>query len=289
MGAALVRTARPRQWVKNVLVFAAPGAAGVLFHAGTAARAMAAFALFSMAASGTYLLNDAVDHVADRLHPTKRHRPVAAGDVPVGLAKAVGACLLTLSLPLALAVDARLALALAVYAAVTFSYSLYLKHQPVLDMAAVASGFVIRAIAGGVATDVPLSNWFLIVASFGSLFMVAGKRQAEHLDLNEDRGAHRASLAHYSLAYLRSVRSVASGVTMTAYCLWAFEKAQSSGHAATWFELSIVPFVIAILRYALLIDGGQGGAPEDVVLADRSLQVIGAVWVLLFALGVYAG
>src|SRR5438309_591739 len=187
MGAALVRTARPRQWVKNVLVFAAPGAAGVLFHAGTAARAMAAFALFSMAASGTYFLNDAVDHVADRLNPTKRHRPVAAGDVPVGLAKAVGACLLTLSLPLALAVDARLALAL------------------------------------------------------------------------------------------------------PAYCLWAFEKAQSSGHAATWFELSIVPFVIAILRYALLIDGGQGGAPEDVVLADRSLQVIGAVWVLLFALGVYAG
>jgi decaprenyl-phosphate phosphoribosyltransferase len=288
MAAALVRTARPRQWVKNVLVFAAPGAAGVLFRAGTTARAVAAFALFSMAASGTYFLNDAVDHVADRLHPTKRHRPVAAGDVPVGLAKAVGACLLALSLPLALAVDPRLALALAVYVAVTFSYSLYLKNQPVLDMAAVASGFVIRAIAGGVATDVPLSNWFLIVASFGSLFMVAGKRQAEHLDLDEDRGAHRATLAHYSLAYLRSVRSVASGVTMTAYCLWAFEKAQT-GHAATWFELSIVPFVIAILRYALLIDGGQGGAPEDVVLGDRTLQVIGAVWVLLFAIGVYAG
>ena len=119
--------------------------------------------------------------------------------------------------------------------------------------------------------------------------MVAGKRQAEHIDLDGQRGAHRAPLAHYSLAYLRSVRSVASGVTMTAYCLWAFEKAQTSGHAAIWFEVSIVPFVIAVLRYSLLIDGGQGGAPEDVVLGDRPLQVVGAVWLLLFALGVYAG
>ena len=275
--------------MKNVLVFAAPGAAGVLLHADVVARATAAFFLFSLTASGTYFLNDAFDHAADRVHPTKRHRPVAAGEIPVGLAKVVGASLLAISLGLALAVEPRLALTLAVYVAVTLSYTLYLRDQPVLDMAAVASGFVIRAIAGGVATDVPLSNWFLIVASFGSLFMVAGKRQAEHLDLDRDRAAHRGSLAHYSLAYLRSVRSVASGVTMTAYCLWAFEKAQRSGHSAIWFELSIVPFVVAVLRYALLVDSGQGGAPEDVMLADRPLQVVGVVWVVLFALGVHAG
>ena len=286
---ALLRTARPRQWLKNVLVFAAPGAAGVLTARGIVARALISFALFSLAASGTYLLNDAIDHEADRRHPTKRHRPVAAGDLPVGLAKVIGVGLLVASLALAAPVDLRLALVLAIYVGVTISYSVWLKTEPVLDIAAVASGFVLRAIAGGVATDVRLSNWFLIVASFGSLFVVAGKRHAEHLDLDDERGRHRATLARYSLAYLRYVGSMASGVTVMAYCVWAFEKATLAGHGGFWFELSIVPFVVAILRYALLLDAGQGGAPEDVILGDRAIQAIGLTWLVVFSLGVYAG
>jgi decaprenyl-phosphate phosphoribosyltransferase len=284
----LVRTARPRQWVKNVLVFAAPGAAGVLGHPSVLLRTFAAFGIFCVTASGTYFVNDGLDHAADRHHPTKRFRPVASGVIPVNVALSVGVGLLAAGILLAFLVKGQLALVMAIYVAIQFAYSLWLKNEAVVDLAAVASGFVLRAIAGGVAAGVVLSNWFLIVASFGSLFMVAGKRHAEHLDLGEERVDHRATLGEYSLSFLRYVRSVASAVAIAGYCLWAFEKASAAGHGAIWFQLSIAPFVLAVLRYALLLDAGQGGAPEDIVLGDRVIELMGAAWVFLFALGVYA-
>jgi decaprenyl-phosphate phosphoribosyltransferase len=274
--------------VKNVLVFAAPGAAGVLGHPGAFLRALAAFGIFCVTASGTYFVNDALDHAADRLHPTKRHRPVASGVVPVNVALGVGVALLVAGILLAFLVKGQLALVMAIYVGIQFAYSFWLKDEAIVDLAAVASGFVLRAIAGGVAAGVVLSNWFLIVASFGSLFMVAGKRHAEHLDLGESREEHRATLGQYSLPFLRYVRSVASAVAIAGYCVWAFEKAAAAGHGAIWFQLSIAPFVIAILRYALLLDAGQGGAPEEIVLGDRPLEVMGVAWIFLFALGVYA-
>ena len=134
-----------------------------------------------------------------------------------------------------------------------------------------------RAIAGGVATGVPLSDWFLIVAGAGSLFIVTGKRHAEQVELGSDSLEHRRTLGEYSTAFLGYVRAVASGVMITAYCLWAFENAAHTGDD-TWFRLSIVPFVIAVLRYALVVDQGGGGAPEEVVLSDRVLQVVGVIW-----------
>ena len=284
----LVRTARPRQWAKNVLVFAAPGAAGVLTHGEVIVEALVAFALFCVAASGAYFLNDAFDVAADRGHPTKRRRPIAAGAVPVGLAKALGVALLVISVGGAFALAGwPLGLVLGTYVALQPAYSLWLKHLVVIDLAAVASGFLLRAIAGGVAVDVPISRWFLIVAAFGSLFMVAGKRHAEHLDLGDERGDHRVTLSTYSADFLRYVRSVSSSVAIAAYCLWAFEKAELAG-APVWFQVSIVPFVLAILRYALLLESGKGGAPEELVLQDRSLQVLGFLWVATFAVGVYA-
>ena len=284
----LVRTARPRQWIKNVLVFAAPGAAGVLTHGEAVVEALAAFALFCLAASGAYFLNDAFDVAADRLHPTKRRRPIASGTVTVGLAKGLGACLLLVSVVGAFALAGwPLALVLGAYVALQPLYSVWLKHLAVIDVAAVASGFLLRAIAGGVAVDVPISKWFLIVAAFGSLFMVAGKRHAEHLDLGDERGDHRSTLNVYSSDFLRYVRSVSSSVAIAAYCLWAFEKAEVAG-APVWFQLSIIPFVLAILRYALLLETGRGGAPEELVLQDRSLEVLGLLWVVCFAVGVYA-
>ncbi|HEY3701162.1 MAG TPA: decaprenyl-phosphate phosphoribosyltransferase [Acidimicrobiales bacterium] len=286
--AGLLRTARPRQWVKNVLVFAAPGAAGVLGHPGPFLRTLAAFGIFCVTASGIYFVNDALDQAADRLHPTKRYRPVASGVVPINLAYAVGGGLMVAGILLALLVNGQLALVMAIYVGITFAYNLWLKDEAVVDLAAVASGFVLRAIAGGVAAGVVLSNWFLIVASFGSLFMVAGKRHAEHLDLGDGREDHRATLGQYSLSFLRYVRSVASAVAIAGYCVWAFEKAAVAGHGAIWFQLSIAPFVLAVLRYALLLDAGKGGAPEDIVLGDRPIELMGAAWIFLFALGVYA-
>jgi decaprenyl-phosphate phosphoribosyltransferase len=287
LAGGLLRTARPRQWLKNVLVLAAPGAAGISIRPGTVAPILGAVVAWCLTSSGTYFLNDALDVAADRLHPRKRLRAVAAGTVPVGTAKAVGLLLIVAGCALPSAWGAYgVTAVIAAYAVITISYSLWLKDEPVLDLAAVASGFVLRAISGGVAAGVFISNWFLIVASFGSLFMVAGKRHAEHVDLRDERSAHRATLGEYSLGYLRYVRSVSSSVAIAAYCLWAFEKADAAGIGLV-LKLSIVPFVIAILRYALLLDAGRGGAPEEIVLGDRTLQILGLIWVGLFAVGVY--
>ena len=283
----LVRTARPRQWIKNVLLFAAPFGAGVITQADELLRTVVAFVLFCLAASGAYFLNDAIDVDADRLHLRKSRRPVAAGAVPIALAKAIGLALL----PLAVAggfvlVNDEFGIAVTCYVAVTLAYSLWLKHEPVLDLAGVAAGFLIRAIAGGVAAEVWISQWFIIVVGFSSLFIVTGKRSAEHLELGDDAGGHRATLTTYSDAFLRFVRGASTAAAFTAYCVWAFEKGEGTS-GALWFELSILPFVLAMLRYALLLEQGQGGAPEEIFLRNRVLQGLGIIWAGLFAAGVY--
>lgn len=285
---ALVRTARPKQWTKNVLVFAAPAAAGVLDEPQHLLQTCVAFVAFCVAASGTYFFNDALDAHADRQHPTKQFRPVAAGHISPRLAKVIAVTLMVVGIAVAVPVQGgALAGVVAGYVALTLTYSGWLKHEPVVDLGAVAAGFVIRAIAGGVATGVHISDWFLIVAGGASLFMVTGKRYAEQIELGDASGTHRATLTAYSRGYLSYVRAVASGVTIMAYCLWAFEKAAQTG-SQTWFEISIVPFVLAILRYAHLIEQGRGGAPEDIILMDRVIQVLGFLWAVAFAVGVYA-
>jgi decaprenyl-phosphate phosphoribosyltransferase len=290
--AAWVRLARPKQWIKNLLVFAAPAAAGVLGHPRALLLSAGAFAVFCLAASGTYLLNDALDAEADRGHPAKKHRPVAAGSVDARLAMAVGALATVLSVGAGWWLAGyRLAVVMALYGAISAAYSLRLKHEPILDLAGLSSGFILRAIAGGVAAGVALSDWFLIVASFAALFVAVGKRSAEHAYLGEARGDHRPVLAEYPAVFLRSVRLLSAAVTITAYCLWAFERAAvaSGGRRhPIFFELSIVPVVVALLHLELRYEAGGGGAPEELALADRTLQVLGAVWVVLFAFGVYA-
>jgi decaprenyl-phosphate phosphoribosyltransferase len=291
LGLGLMRIARPRQWVKNVLVFAAPGAAGALTHGGALLRTMGAFGIFCLAASGTYFVNDTLDAEVDRHHPVKRLRPVAAGVVSPALALAVAGMLMAVSVGLAFWLAGhRLAIVIALYLAISTAYSVRLKHEAVLDLAGLSSGFILRAVAGGVAAGVVLSDWFVIVASFGSLLIAAGKRSAEHLHLGESRALHRPVLAEYPPTFLRFVRLLAAAVTVTAYCLWAFERAASIGarHHPIWFELSIVPVVLALLHLELGFDRGRGLAPEELALHDHTLQALGMLWVLLFAIGIYA-
>ena len=281
----LVALARPKQWTKNVLVFAAPAAAGLLFDARVFALTVIAFVCFCLAASGTYYLNDVCDAEADRLHPRKRHRPVAAGVVPLALARAVGVGLLVAAVALAaLGTGWQLALVLAIYVVLMFSYSAQLKHVPVVELAIVASGFVFRAVAGGVATGIPISQWFLIVISFASLFVVVGKRFAEFTSLGDSSSEHRKSLGEYSAAFLRYVGAISSAVAIIAYCLWAFTRLSGG---MIWFELSIIPFVLGMLTYVLRAERGQAGAPEEVFLSDRTLQLLGVAWMALFLAGVY--
>ena len=162
------------------------------------------------------------------------------------------------------------------------------KRVPVLDLGMVAAGFVLRTVAGAVAVDVPISVWFYIVASFGSLFVVAGKRHSEMVELGAAGEQVRSTLGAYTDSYLAYVRSVATGVTFVAYCLWAFEKSNGVG-GFPWFEVSIVPFVLAVMRYAFIVDRGEAGAPEDVVLTDRMLQAFGLVWVVTVGIGILLG
>jgi decaprenyl-phosphate phosphoribosyltransferase len=285
----LVKLARPKQWAKNVLVFAAPAAAGVLDNRQWAADALMAFVCFCLAAAGTYYINDARDVEADRLHPKKCRRPVASGVVPVPVAYAGGIVLVAASVALSFTVNPNLAATIGGYVVLTTAYSSVLKHVAVVDLVAVAAGFVLRAVAGAVATEVPISDWFFIVTSFGALFMISGKRAAEASEMGDGASDHRAVLGAYSASYTAYLRSVTSGAVLVAYCLWAFEKADTvTATSIPWYQLSILPFVMGVLRYALVLDqGNKGSAPEDIVLGDRALQLIGIAWAVVFAIGVY--
>ena len=226
--------------MKNVLVLAAPLAAGEIFNAEVMRPTAVAFVLFCLAASAVYLVNDTIDVEEDRRHPRKRFRPIAAGIVPRWLAVAMAAVLFAVALVAAvLLTRPELAFVLASYVVIQLAYCVFLKNQPVIDLAVVASGFLLRGIAGGVAAGLLLSQWFLLVAAFGSLFMVAGKRYSE-LVLVGDAAATRKTLKEYSASYLRFVWSLSAGVAVTAYSLWAFEMGETQD-GVPWSTISIAP------------------------------------------------
>jgi decaprenyl-phosphate phosphoribosyltransferase len=285
---AYLRLLRPRQWVKNLLVLAAPAAAGALDEWEYLSQALLVLISFCLAASGTYCINDAADADADRHHPTKRNRPVATGEVSPGQARRLGVLLLVAGVGLGLVAGAwEVSAVTALYVLLSTLYTVWLKHVAVVDLVLVASFFVLRAVSGVVGTDLPISDWYLIVASFGALFLVAGKRTTELRVPDATR--HRPALAAYTPGFLLHVRSVAAGVTLLAYCLWAFEKADVASSSVPWFELSIVPFLVLLLRYALVLETEDRRGPEEILLGDRTLQVIGLCWGLVFAAGVYLG
>jgi decaprenyl-phosphate phosphoribosyltransferase len=280
--AAVVRSMRPRQWTKNLLVVAAPLAAGRLFDNPVWWQTLVAFVAFCLVSGAVYLVNDSLDIESDRAHPRKRHRPIAAGEMSIRTALVAAAVATAAALAAGTAVRWQLGLLLLGYLLLQVAYSLWLKHEPVLDLAIVAVGFLLRAVAGGLAAGLFLSNSFLMVAGFGSLFMVAGKRYSELHTLGSEAGTRR-SLIRYTDTYLRFVWSIAATSTALAYCLWAFEQAPET---LPWQSFSIVPFVLGLLRYAVDIDAGHAAEPEDIVLGDRGLQAIGLVWLVLVCLGV---
>jgi len=287
---AFVAAMRPRQWAKNLLVVVAPLGAARLFEPPVLVATALAFVAFCLVASATYLVNDVLDRDRDRAHPTKSARPIASGALSPRVA-IVGAVVLGIAgLAVAFATSIALGWVVVAYILVTLAYSLFFKHAPVIELALLALGFLLRAVAGGAASDIPLSEWFLLVAGFGSLFMAAGKRYAELVrvgdgsaDATGEATPVRGSLAGYSPTYLRFVWTVSAGITVTTYCLWAVEV--GGGTSIPWAMLSIIPFALGILRYAVDVDAGRGETPEDAVLGDYSLVVFGAAWVVLFGLG----
>ena len=282
---------RPKQWTKNVLVLAAPAAAGVLTQADAAADTALTFVAFCLVSSSVYCLNDTVDAANDRLHHRKKHRPVASGAVSAGQATTLGAALLVVGLALGAAADLGVLGLLALYVALQAAYSFGLKREPVVELAIVASGFVLRTIAGGVATDVPLSSWFLGVAGCSALLVVSAKRLAELQHLGEDASSHRAVLEEYSVVFLQLIVAIFGTLIIVVYFAWAFEAdpQTATSREPLPIQLSTIPLVVAVLRYVLIAERGEGGEPEDVVLQHRALQVLGGAWAALFLIGVLGG
>ena len=288
----MIKACRPKQWAKNVLVFVAPAAAGVIDEPDILLHTFAGFVAFCMVSSATYLLNDILDVESDRKHPTKCRRPIAAGVVPVPLGVAMAVVLFIAGVALAAADNYQLAVVVGSYAVLTTTYSMFLKTIPVLDLVILSAGFILRLLGGAYAADVPVSDWFLIISLFGSLFIAAAKRFAEKQELGDRAAELRPTLGEYSVEYLGFLRAVSVAALVMSYCLWAVERADGDpaaglASATPWAQLSIVPFLIAVLRYAPLVDQGKGSAPEDVILHDRQMQIMGVLWALCLLIGIY--
>jgi decaprenyl-phosphate phosphoribosyltransferase len=273
-----LRAVRVRQWPKNLLVVAAPVAANMLLREGTFSRVVLAFVVFCLLASGVYLLNDVHDAPEDRQHPAKRHRAIASGAITARQAIVVGVLLALAGLGLSLVAGWALFACAAGYLALNAAYTGWLRQVAIADLAVIAGVFLLRAAAGGLAAGIAISRWFIVVVSFSALLVAAGRRLADLVDVAARRS--RPVLEEYTPEFLRMVIAVGCAVAVGGYCLWAFEARHP--HSPPWRELTVVPFTMALLRYGLLVTRGGGSAPEDILLRDRFMAVVGAAWLLLF-------
>ncbi len=271
----LVAAMRPRHWVKNAVVGAAPLFA-LAFEVDIFVRVLAAFAAFSLVASGFYLINDVLDVEADRAHPVKRHRPIAAGLVPLALASAAAVLLLGGSVVLSFAVAPLLGLAVSVYAVLQLGYNSGLKHRPILDVMIISGGFVLRALGGAAAAGVAVSSWFILCVGLLAFFLGIEKRKAE-LKAVGDGGTTRAVLQQYTLPWLQRMESIVTASAVMSYALYTIEGAGSDWMLAT---LPIVAY--AIFKYQYLSEQGEGEAPEETLLRHPDL-IIAVVLFLITA------
>jgi decaprenyl-phosphate phosphoribosyltransferase len=282
---------RPRQWVKNGLIVVAPAAAGTLTHADVLRHTGAAFLAFCAVSSGVYLVNDLRDLEADREHPTKRHRALAAGQLSetVAIVSAVVLFGIGFAIPFALWHPQGLFLVLGLYLVNALAYSFYVKTLVIIEMVSVASGFFLRAYAGATASHIFVSTWFLVVISFGALFLVVGKRSAELEKVGA--GITRKVLQEYSRDFLHSVLTLSAAVVVTGYCLWAFDTSatglSSVHHYIVPIRLSVVPVVIAVLFIMRSAEAGNGAAPDELLFHNREIQALVLVWAVLLWIGVY--
>jgi 4-hydroxybenzoate polyprenyltransferase len=286
---ALVEALRPRQWVKNLFVFA-----GVVFgqqlFTPAAGAALAAFALFCALSGAVYLVNDVADRERDRRHPAKRRRPVASGRLPVGVALGAAVGLAGGALAAGAALSPAFALTGLAYLALLGAYSAWLKHVVVVDVIAVASGFVLRAVAGAVAVDVEISGWLLICTILLALFLALGKRRHEVLTLGAEAPRHRPILAEYSPALLDQMIAVVTASTVTAYALYTMSP-ETVAKFHTRLLPATLPFVLyGVFRYLYLLYRRQlGGSPAELVFTDRPLLLNTLLWIAAVLAIVYAG
>ena len=281
---AVVRTARPRQWPKNLLVFAAPLAGASLGRDEGLAYGLAAFAAFAAASSAVYFVNDVADAALDRAHPVKRNRPVASGQLPKSVALAVAAGLAVVAEATGAAIgEPRLCAVVGAYLALSLLYCAGLKRVPVAELILVTSGFVLRAVGGAIATHVPPSGWFLLVCSLGALLVAIAKRSVELHHLGGNGAAHRPVLRWYPAAGLRAAQRTLSIVMLGAYVLWAVS--EPGLRLRSWHVASAVPLALALLRFEQLSAGPDGTPVEDLIARDLIMVGCEVAWLALFVAG----
>lgn len=280
---AVLRTARPRQWPKNLLVFAAPLAGASLGRRDGLLYALVAAAAFGCASVAVYFVNDVADAERDRLHPRKRHRPVAAGDLPKRHAIVLGAVSAVLGLAAGLLISEPLLIAsVGGYLTLSFLYSGVLKHIPVIEVLFVASGFLLRVLGGAAATHVRPSGWFLLVCSLGACSVAIAKRYTELTNLGPEAIRHRPVMRWYRPAALRFSQIIVGGLMIAAYLAWAAGEHPS---ARPWHLASAVPLVAALVRFGFLTGRRTSAPVEDLLTRDVPMLVCEASWLALFVAG----
>jgi decaprenyl-phosphate phosphoribosyltransferase len=283
---AVLRTARPRQWPKNLLVLAAPLAGASLGRDDGLGYALVAAAAFCAASVAVYMVNDVADADRDRRHPVKRRRPVAAGDLPKSHALAVAAVCAMGALAAGLAIGVPLLSGiLGVYLVSSLLYSLALKHIPVVELVFVASGFVLRALGGAAATHVPPSGWFLLVCSLGAFLVATSKRYTEMVVLGPDAVRHRPSMRRYRPSALRLAQRTAAIAMIVAYLLWAL--GEHGDWLRGWHQASALPLAATLVRFDHLTAQASPRPVEDLLARDAVMVLLESLWLLTFAAGLW--
>jgi len=275
---AIIKTMRPRQWTKNIFIFAALVFDKQLLNAESFLRTIAGFALFCLISSSVYIFNDLADIEADKLHPEKKNRPIPSGKLPIGAAWGAGITLVIVALALAYFLAPGFEAVLIIYFIINMAYSKWLKHIPIIDVLIIAAGFVLRVHAGVTLIQVErFSPWLYVVMTLLSLFLGFGKRRAELALLAHGAGSHRKVLDGYTLPLLDQYIMIVSGTTIVAYSLYTFSAPNVPENHSMMLT---IPFVVyTIFRYLYLIEiKHAGGAPEEVLLSDRPFQIAMILW-----------
>lgn len=282
----VVALVRPRQWTKNLAVFAALIFSGRLFSQPDAITVTLGFGALCLIAGGLYAANDSMDAEKDRQHPVKRERPVAAGRISRGAAIAIGMAMIAAGLSGSLALGGRFFAAVCGYCVLQVLYNVVMKNVAIIDMLVISMGFVLRAIAGAVVIDVPVSPWLVLCAGMLALFLATAKRRHELLLLRHDSSLHRPVLAEYSAELLDSFMVTLSAATITSYALYTFFEPKAPGYSM----MLGIPFVIyGVLRYqSLVLLHGRGGRPEEILLGDRPILIAVVLWAATAILALYA-
>jgi decaprenyl-phosphate phosphoribosyltransferase len=276
---SLVVMARPRQWLKNLMVFFPPFLSGSLFLSRELAMLSLPFVSFCLASSATYIVNDILDLEQDTRHPEKSRRPLPAGEVSRNSALFLAALVLVTSLLLARQVSSLFLLYVILYLGISFAYSLRLKHLPIFDIFCISFGFVLRLYGGGAAFGVYISDWLFLTVFLLSIFLSVGKRYSEQRSLGDQAGSHRRTLEEYPEGFLEAAMYLSGAAVLVTYSLYVINRP---------LLVYTVPLCLfGLLRYLMMIKSGGEGDPTYALLKDLPLMVIGVIWVLMVGLSVY--